>query len=315
MQAVLSLPPQEVAQLAKAAFGEPNKALSTKCELRFGSKGSKSVNLEKSNGIDFETGQGFGLLDLIIWAGLANSRYDAAKYLENKTPQNESRKPTQANRAFGGGYAQKTKDDSWKPIWAASKELYATRGQNYLMNRSVLEVLPEDCEDLRFHINCPYQDGVKPCLVALIRDWQTGQGIGIQRTPISPQYERDGARMIKGGFMGGAIMLQDYHDCLFCRSLGVGEGLETTLSLRRLKGFEGLPLWCLVNDGNLGKFTPPPNFKHLVIAVDHDEGGMRNADKLEATAKDKGVKVTRIMNPTPKKDLNDFINEQMEKAA
>ena len=304
----LSLPPPEVARLAQIAFGEPNKALSNKVELRFGSKGSKSINLEKCNGYDFETCEGFGLIELVIWAGLANSRLEAAQYLERKPRDFDEIKPIERPSISNGVTFQKKQNNSWKPIWGVSTDWRNTIAQSYLEARGILEALPSDFADIRFHSACPYKNTTAPCMVTLIRDWVNGEPIGIQRTPISNKA-RVGDRLILGGFGGGAIMLSNYHDALFEAALGVGEGLETTLSLRRLKGFEGLPLWCLVNDGNLGKFTPPPNIKSLVIAVDHDEGGIRNADKLEAVAKEKGVKITRIMNPTPKKDLNDFINK------
>lgn len=315
MEKSFNISPEAVAALAVLAFGEPNKSMSSKTELRFRSKGSLAVSLVRCNGFDFEANQGFGLIELVIWAGLATSRIEAANYLESKNFDFESKKPAQAKNELGGTLYQKKQNDSWKPIWRASSDWKNTIVQSYLEARGILEALPSDFEDIRFHAACPYKNTTTPCMVVLIRSLSNGEPIGIQRTPISKDAKRAGDRLIMGSFSGGGILLCNYHDTLFETALGVGEGFETTLSLRRLDGLGRLPVWCLVNDGNMGKFNPPPNIKHLTIAVDNDEGGIRNADRLEVTAKEKGVKVTRIMHPTPKKDLNDFINQRLEKAA
>ena len=51
--------------VAKHFFGEPNGQLSKKGELRFGTHGSKSVDLKKGTWFDHEVGEGGGPLDLI----------------------------------------------------------------------------------------------------------------------------------------------------------------------------------------------------------------------------------------------------------
>jgi hypothetical protein len=51
--------------LARHFFGEPNYAMSSKIELRFGSRGSLSIDLAKGVWHDHEDGKGGGVLDLI----------------------------------------------------------------------------------------------------------------------------------------------------------------------------------------------------------------------------------------------------------
>ena len=51
--------------VARKLLGEPNRGLSTKTELRFGTNGSLSVNLEKGTWFSHEDGEGGGVLDLI----------------------------------------------------------------------------------------------------------------------------------------------------------------------------------------------------------------------------------------------------------
>lgn len=59
--------------VARLLLGEPNKAMSSKTELRFGSNGSLSVDLKKGTWFDHEAQEGGGTLDLIYrYTGLAN---------------------------------------------------------------------------------------------------------------------------------------------------------------------------------------------------------------------------------------------------
>jgi hypothetical protein len=51
--------------VARELLGEPNAALSSKTELRFGTRGSLTVDLEKGVWYDHESGEGGGLLGLI----------------------------------------------------------------------------------------------------------------------------------------------------------------------------------------------------------------------------------------------------------
>lgn len=51
--------------VARELLGEPNKALSSKKELRFGARGSLSVDLEKGTWYDHEANEGGGTLDLV----------------------------------------------------------------------------------------------------------------------------------------------------------------------------------------------------------------------------------------------------------
>ena len=51
--------------VARRLLGEPNRKVSTKTELRFGTRGSMSVDLAKGTFFDHEIGQGGGVLDLI----------------------------------------------------------------------------------------------------------------------------------------------------------------------------------------------------------------------------------------------------------
>jgi len=54
-----------IGDAARRLLGQPNEALSTKTELRFGNKGSLSVDLAKGTWYDHEAGAGGGAIDLV----------------------------------------------------------------------------------------------------------------------------------------------------------------------------------------------------------------------------------------------------------
>jgi putative DNA primase/helicase len=85
----------DIEAVAHRLLGEPNAALSTKTELRYGRKRSLSIDLRKNVWKDFETGEGGGVLDLVV-RELGGNRRDAARWLEGdsrvlgKPPYSES---------------------------------------------------------------------------------------------------------------------------------------------------------------------------------------------------------------------------------
>src|SRR4051794_40406513 len=56
---------QIIGPLAQSLLGEPNKAMSSAVELRYGKHGSLSVDLAKGTWFDHEAGVGGGALDLV----------------------------------------------------------------------------------------------------------------------------------------------------------------------------------------------------------------------------------------------------------
>jgi hypothetical protein len=95
--------PQSVAAIAELCLGMPNRALSTKDELRFGNNGSVSVALLKATYFDHEASAGGGMLDLISKKRGLSGR-DAIEWLRKEginIAGNESSNETeQKSRAF-----------------------------------------------------------------------------------------------------------------------------------------------------------------------------------------------------------------------
>jgi RecA-family ATPase len=70
--------------VAREILGEPNKALSTANELRWGNHGSLAINLQKGTWFDHETGEGGGCLDFLRIKGGLREHKDCFEWLEQK---------------------------------------------------------------------------------------------------------------------------------------------------------------------------------------------------------------------------------------
>src|SRR5262245_52996242 len=96
-----------IGSIARELLGEPNRAYSSKNELRYGSHGSLSVDLEKGTFYDHESQEGGGCIDFVIFKG-GMSRPEALDwmrrhgYLEDRPASGANG----ANGRRGGGNGQ-----------------------------------------------------------------------------------------------------------------------------------------------------------------------------------------------------------------
>jgi len=113
--------------VARILLGEPNRALSSKLELRYGSRGSLSVDLKKATWFDHEIGEGGGLLDLITRQTglLEDARFE---WLEQNT--NYKPEPRSNGGNSGNGAAQPSAKPKLGPIVETFD--YADEGANFL---------------------------------------------------------------------------------------------------------------------------------------------------------------------------------------
>lgn len=93
--------PSLMEPVVRRLLGEPNAQLSKAAELRFGSHGSLSVDLEKGVWHDHETGAGGGVLDLIVHKGEALDREGAARWLKQEGFVAQAVAPTPASNPEG----------------------------------------------------------------------------------------------------------------------------------------------------------------------------------------------------------------------
>jgi putative DNA primase/helicase len=114
-----------------------------------------------------------------------------------------------------------------------------------------------------------------PCMIALVRNINTDKPQAIHRTALDlsgNKVEVNGcSRMSLGPVGGGAVKLTDNAEVTTC--LGIGEGIESTLSLRSIPEFGASPVWSLLSAGGIEVFPVLAGIECLWIAIDNDQHG------------------------------------------
>jgi hypothetical protein len=195
-------------------------------------------------------------------------------------------------------------------LWAQAGPISGTLAERYLAETRRIDVagLPAAIDDsLRFHPHCPFGTVQHPCLLALMRDPETDQPIGIQRIGLELQAGK--VRKLDRFTLGrtGVVKLWPAGSTLV-----VGEGLETTLAAATRVPYRGAPLrpaWSVVSSGGLRRFPVLPDVERLIVLVDHDGNGEGQAAAVRAMERwtRAGRTVVRL---TPKRvgaDFNDLV--------
>jgi putative DNA primase/helicase len=146
-------------------------------------------------------------------------------------------------------------------------------------------------------------------MVALVTDIRTGKPQAIHRTALDlagHKIKVDGEeRLSKGPTKGGCIRLTlDENVETF---LGIGEGIETALSLQSLPEFGASPTWSCIHAKNIENFPVLSGIECLWIAVDHDDAGIIASEKCAERWHAAGREVLRLQPEKHKNDLNDWI--------
>jgi putative DNA primase/helicase len=194
-------------------------------------------------------------------------------------------------------------------IWAEAQHPAGTPVEAYLNHRGL--DLPDEAagEAIRFHPRCPFKGQRTPCTVALVRDIVTNEPKAIHRTALTTdgrKSEIDGvSRLSLGPVGGGAVKLTPDEDVTLC--LGVGEGIETTLSLRLAPEFGVSPVWSLLSAGQIAAFPAVAGIETLWIAVDHDCAGVAAARTLAERWRKARREVFLVKPRIERADLNDLV--------
>jgi hypothetical protein len=184
------------------------------------------------------------------------------------------------------------------PLWNACVDPAGTPAEVYLERRGVLDAGRHAFgHAIRFHPNCPFNPGkYTSCMVSLVTDVRTAKPQAIHRTALDidgNKIEIDGKdRMVLGPIKGGCIRLTRDENVETC--LGIGEGVETTLSLQSLPEFGASPIWSCIHADNITNFPVLPGVEVLWIAVDHDAAGIIAAEKCAARWHAAGREVLRL---------------------
>lgn len=194
-------------------------------------------------------------------------------------------------------------------IWREAADPTGTPVEAYLTRRRV--ALPDGAAGgtVRFHPACKFGMGRTPCMVALVRNIQTDAPQAIHRTAIDLAGRKVSVgghdRLGLGPVGGGAVKLTSDTEVTTC--LGVGEGIETTLSMRSIPEFGASPVWSLLSAGGVAGFPVLPGIECVWIAVDHDEAGQRAAATCARRWTEAGHDAFRVRPAMPGDDLNDLI--------
>jgi len=260
--------------VARRLLGEPNRAQSTKTELRFGTKGSLSVDLAKNVWQDFETRDGGGVLDLII-RKRGGTRRDAADWRRSEGLA-DSRGRVYRDRSEE---TTEQKQARARLIWSASVQALNTSAQGYLACRGIL-IQPPPCIRYNARLNA---------IVALVQT-RDGAFSGIQRiyleTDARGTWKRK--RLSLGPVHGAAIRLTPAAE-----TIQITESLEDGLALLQMTG---RPTWALPGAGNMKNFEPPPEVREVILAPDHDDAGLKNIESAYRSIH--GVTVRQLLPPS-----------------
>jgi hypothetical protein len=204
-------------------------------------------------------------------------------------------------------------------IWYEGCEPWGTPVEAYLRNRRLQ--IPENAVGtaIRYHPECSFAGKVTPAMVCLVRDIRTNDPKAIHRTALT----RDGVkaeiggkeRLALGPVGGGAIKLTPDEDVTLC--LGIGEGVESVLSLRHLPEFGPSPVWSLISAGGVESFPVLPGIESLWIAVDHDANGRGQQASRAAGYRWQaaGAEVFLKTPSAPGADLNDLFTAGVRDAS
>ena len=191
-------------------------------------------------------------------------------------------------------------------VWHAGLPTAGTLAEVYLRGRGITLQIPST---LRFHGGLKHTPTGTfwPALLALITVGESSEPIGISRTYL----RRDGsgkapiqpAKMMLGRALGGAVQLSPAD-----RTLLVGEGLETSMSVMQASG---VPVWAALSASGLRSVQIPSRIENLTILADGDEAGETAAQALARRVL-RAVRTVRIARPDAGTDFNDFLQQTNE---
>jgi putative DNA primase/helicase len=316
---------QCAAEVAINVLGQPNYALSSDPELRFGKRGSVAVKIKGPNAglyYDHEKGEGGDLLCL-IQRQFGGSFSDAARYVQKfiglPSQQNEWT-ATSPRSSVSPALSEDARTNQALKLWRQAEPINNTEAAIYLEARGVLEpALEAGAGVLRFHPDCPFGKERHPCLLALMRHIESDEPRAIQRTALTQSlmraisrttfadFKNSGqrvARLALGLMSGTAIKLS--HDEDVSEGLAIGEGTESVLAAMKL-GFR--PSWALAGTSGIKSFPVLSGIEALTILVDNDQNsaGQRAAQQCSERWSRAGLEVFRAIPNQTGDDFDDVL--------
>jgi hypothetical protein len=306
--------------IARACFGEPNFALSTPGELRWGSHGSIAFNLNDGVWFDHESGHGGGVFDAIVSAGFARTHKEAALWLEREgwLEACASHTSTIEHSLRGHSHPKRRRPDEAmrrakaRTLWEESLPLQQTLGERYLNARAIH--LPEGAR-LRFHPRCwnSQAHAEMPALIAGVSDLNTPDEIqGVHRTWLAEpgrKADLETPKAALGPTRACGVSLGHITD-----SVLIAEGIESALSAG---AWFDLPAVATLGTSGLVSLIVPKRIRHVIIAYDHDRSGAGEhaARKLATRLWASGHEVSLYPPPSGFADWNDWAQFELGEAS
>lgn len=180
-------------------------------------------------------------------------------------------------------------------MFAIGHPISGTLAETYLRQRGITHL--GGLSSLRFHPHCFYRPDDKaplekwPALLAAVTNLDGGI-TGVHRTWLA----RDGSdkaplatpRRAMGNLLGHGVRFGTPTDVL-----GVGEGIETMLSLRCV--LPNLPMVAALSSTHLANVILPSTARRLYIAVDNDDAGRSAMSELSAGARGCNIDVLPLI--------------------
>jgi Toprim domain len=200
--------------------------------------------------------------------------------------------------------------DFARSSWPAASMTIPSRHREHRsisISRGAAYLLPM----LRYHPACLFGEHRRPAMVAPMVDIHTNRFRGIHRTPIDVDGNKTGEKMMLGQAAGAVVKLSPDEEVTTV--LGIGEGIESALSLPMLPDSFGVPVWACLSAGSLATFPVLEGVEVLWIAVDHDPSGA--GERAAAAVVDRwtedGREVFTIFPTTLKSDVNDIVRSSL----
>ena len=164
---------------------------------------------------------------------------------------------------------------------------------------------------LRYHPACLFGERRRPAMVAPMVDIHSNRFRGIHRTPIDADGNKAGEKMMLGQAAGAVVKLSPDEEVTTV--LGIGEGIESALSIPMLSDSFGVPVWACLSAGSLAAFPVLSGIECLWIAADHDPSGAgeRAARAVVDRWTEVGREVFTIFPTTLKSDVNDIVRSSL----
>ena len=207
---------------------------------------------------------------------------------------------------------EKQNKDRALAIWNEAVPIRGTPAEAYLAGRGLFY----GGEALRWHPRCPFGRGVRAgCMVALVRNIATDEPQAIHRTAIGVDGSKlshlgSNGRLTLAPIRGGAVKLTDNADV--SDLLGIGEGIESVLSLPIVAGVANLPVWSLIAAGPLAAFPALTGLRAVWVAMDHDPAGIAAAGEITARMTSHEIETIIVAPDKAGDDLNDKVRAYAE---